>query len=377
MLLGEAGRLGDHAVQRFGPMVAQIGDHRHHRTVVVEQVGIVHRRLLRAIVQDVLVARQGQPLRAALVGAGGDLAHRVAEKDRRLDAGQLLQAPGQAIGLDQGLVVEAAFGRRLDDDRELVARQRVAAGNIGIVAVVARVGAQFRRPLFEIADLQLQADDEAGDRQDQRHDDGAQRPAPLGKTLESAPQCGEAAAAVIRFSAQATLGRGRADAGIGQQDRQQDQVGEDQHRDAEAGGQCQILDDRDVDHHQHGETDGIGEQRRHAGEEQAAEGVAGSDQPVRAAADVLHDAVHLLRPVRDADGKDQEGDEDRERVELEAEEGDQSELPDDGDHRARNDQRRAAQAAGVEIDDGDGDRGGDGEEGHHLGQAVDQVADQL
>ncbi len=134
--------------------------------------------------------------------------------------------------------------------------------------------------------------------------------------------CGKAAVRTVRLGTQTALGRRRADAGIGQQHRQQDQVGEDQHRDAEAGGQRQILDNRDVDHHQHGEADGVGEQRSHAGEEQAAEGIAGGDQPMRAAPDVLHDAVHLLRPVRHADGEDEEGYEDGEGVELEAEEGD-------------------------------------------------------
>ena len=135
----------DDAVERLGAVVGEIGDHRHHRAVGVEQVGVVDAGLLRAVVENVLVARDRQPLRRALVAAGGDLAHRVGQARGRLHARQLLQRPGQAIGLDQGLVLEAAFLLGLDDHREGVARQRVVAGDVGVVAVVARVGAQLGR----------------------------------------------------------------------------------------------------------------------------------------------------------------------------------------------------------------------------------------
>ena len=126
------------------------------------------------------------------------------------------------------------------------------------------------------------------------------------------------------------------------------------------------LDHRDVDHHQHGEADRVGEQRRQAGEEQAAERVARGDQLVRAAADVLHDAVHLLRAVRYADREHEERHQDRERIELEAEQRHEAELPDDRDHRAGDHQRGAAHAAGVGVDDGGGDQRRDAEEHHHL-----------
>jgi hypothetical protein len=93
--LGEL--VGDvhHAVQRLGAVVRQVGDHRHHRAVGVEQVGVVHAGLLRAVVQHVLVARDGQPLGAALVAARRDLAHRVGQRHRRLHARHLLQRPGR------------------------------------------------------------------------------------------------------------------------------------------------------------------------------------------------------------------------------------------------------------------------------------------
>jgi hypothetical protein len=168
-----------------------------------------------------------------------------------------------------------------------------------------------------------------------------------------------------------------ADADVAQQHRQQDQVREDQHRDAQAGGQRQVLDDRDVDHHQHREAHRVGEECGHAGQEQAPEREARRHQPVCAGRDVLHDAVHLLRTVADADGEHEERHQDRIRVELEAEARHQPQLPDHGHQRAGHHQRGRAHAAGVQPDDAGGDRRGEAEVEGDLHQAVDQVADQL
>ena len=76
-LRANAGGGIDDAVERLGLVVGEVGDHRHHRAVGVEQVGVVDRGLLRGVVQHVLVAVDRQPLRVALERAGGDLAHRV------------------------------------------------------------------------------------------------------------------------------------------------------------------------------------------------------------------------------------------------------------------------------------------------------------
>ncbi|MOA17494.1 hypothetical protein D3C78_1377580 [compost metagenome] len=88
----------------------------------------------------------------------------------------LLQFPGQAVGEDQGLVVQAAFRRGLDHHREQVAGQRVVAGDVGVVAVVARVGAQFGGAAVEVADLELLADHEAADTHQRCHHQGDGRP---------------------------------------------------------------------------------------------------------------------------------------------------------------------------------------------------------
>ena len=50
------------------------------------------------------------------------------------------------------------------------------AGDVGVVAVVARVGTQLRSTAVEVADLQLQADHETADTQQHRHQHGAEWP---------------------------------------------------------------------------------------------------------------------------------------------------------------------------------------------------------
>ncbi|MNP32199.1 hypothetical protein D3C76_1253670 [compost metagenome] len=103
-----------------------------------------------------------------------------------------MQLPGQAVGEDQGLVVQAAFRRGLDHHREQVARQRVMLGDVGVVAVVARVGPQFRCPAVEVADFQLQADHETADAQQHGDQHRAGGPLARGETVEQVPQPAEA-----------------------------------------------------------------------------------------------------------------------------------------------------------------------------------------
>ncbi|MNZ54645.1 hypothetical protein D3C78_725520 [compost metagenome] len=252
------------------------------------------------------------------------------------------------------------------------------AGDVGVVAVVARVRAQFRGATVEVADFQLQADHKTGDAQHQGADDNAGGPLARGEPVEQVPQFAETAVLVgPGIDLQGTLGRLGADADIGQRHGHQQQRGEDQYRHANARGNGQVLDHRDVDQHQHGETDGVGQQRGDTGNEQAAEGVARRDQLVGAAGDVLHDAVHLLRGVGHADGEDQKRHQHRVRIDGVAEPGDDAQLPDHRDQRAADHQQGAAHATGVGVDDDQRGDHGQAEEHHHLDQAVDQVAHQL
>ncbi|MCY1393797.1 hypothetical protein D9M71_87030 [compost metagenome] len=122
-------------------MVLEEGDHRHQRAVVVEQLRGVDRGLLGGVVQHILAALDAVELGVALVGARGNLAHRVNQRRGRLYAGILLQLPGQTVGEDQRLIAQATFRRSLDHHCKQVAGQCVVTGDVGVVAVVARVGA--------------------------------------------------------------------------------------------------------------------------------------------------------------------------------------------------------------------------------------------
>ncbi len=276
-----AGR-GDHAIERVRPVIREVGDDRHHGALGVEEIRVVDRCLLGAVVEDVLVARDREPLRAALVRAGGNLPHRVAEEHRGLHARHLLERPGEPVGLHQRAVLEAAFRRRLHDHRELVARERVVGGDVRVVAVVPRARPQLRRAGVEIADLELRADGEPDDRERRRDADRPERPAPLGEPVEPRPDRAEAlAAGLLVLRAQAPRGCGGAHAGVREQHRQQHEVGEDQHRHPDARREGEVLDDRDVDHHQHREADRVGEERGQPGEEEAPERVARRDELVR------------------------------------------------------------------------------------------------
>ncbi|MNZ54644.1 hypothetical protein D3C78_725510 [compost metagenome] len=78
--LGEA--VGDrhHRVQGLGLVVLEVGNHRHHRAIVIEQFRGIDRGLLRGVVQDVLVALDVVELGVAFERARGDLAHRVDQR---------------------------------------------------------------------------------------------------------------------------------------------------------------------------------------------------------------------------------------------------------------------------------------------------------
>ena len=184
-----------------------------------------------------------------------------------------------------------------------------------------------------------------------------------------------AVSAGINF--QRTLGSLRAHADIRQRHRHQQQRGKDQHRDTDAGGDRQILDHRNVDQHQHGKPDSIRQQRSDAGDEQAAKGIARGDQFVRAPGDVLHDAVHFLRGVGYADGKDQKRHQHRVWIDGITQPRDKAQLPDHCDQRATHHQQSTAHTPGVEINDEQRCDHRQREEHHHLNQAIDQVAHQL
>ncbi|MNV54536.1 hypothetical protein D3C71_1467330 [compost metagenome] len=170
------------------------------------------------------------------------------------------------------------------------------------------------------------ADDKACHRQQRRTQQQHRRPATLGKALQQTPD-------TTRFTllfAQATRRGLGTDAGVRQHHRQQDQVGKHQQGNADGRRDRQVLDHRNVNQHQHAKADGVGHQSRDPGQKQTPEGVAGCDQPMRAAGHVLHDPVHFLRAMGYANGKHQERYENRIRIELVTQTGDQPQLPQHG-----------------------------------------------
>ncbi|VVQ22773.1 hypothetical protein PS914_06840 [Pseudomonas fluorescens] len=252
------------------------------------------------------------------------------------------------------------------------------AGDVGVVEVIARVRTQLRGATVEVADFKLQADHEAANAHQRRDQYRTGRPLAGGEAIEHVPQFAEA---FVPFGTgvdfQRPLGRLAPDTDIGQRHRHQQQRGKNQHRHANAGGDRQVLDHRNIDQHQHREAHRIGQQRSDPGDEQAAEGIARGNQLVGATGDVLHDAVHFLRRVGHADGEDQERHQHRIRVDGIAQPGHDAQLPDHRDQRAADHQQGAAHAAGVAIDDDQRGDHGQAEEHHHLDQPVDQVAHQF
>ncbi|PYX08987.1 MAG: hypothetical protein DMG85_09810, partial [Acidobacteria bacterium] len=117
---------------------------------------------------------------------------------------------------------------------------------------------------------------------------------------------------------------------------------------------------------QYRETDGVGQQRRQAGQEEPAEGEARCDVPIGAAADVLEDAVHLLCAMTHADGKHEEWDQHGVRIQGIAQQRQQTELPQHAGKRGQHHQQRAAHVAVVHIHHGRRDEQRDDEEAEHL-----------
>ncbi|VVN11866.1 hypothetical protein PS645_03833 [Pseudomonas fluorescens] len=250
------------------------------------------------------------------------------------------------------------------------------SGQIGVVLVVARVRTKLRRARVEIAYLQLQADHEPDRCHGEADDDAQAGPATLGEQIEKTPEAMTTLAGPFAvFALEAQLRRFRRNAHIGEQHRQQNQIGENQHRDADTGNHGQILNDLDLDQHQHGEPDGVAQQGGQPGQKQAPEGEARGYDPVHAPADVLHDAVHFLRAVAHANGEHQKRHQHRIRVQLVVKQRQQTQLPNHRHQRTEDHQQGAAQAARVPEQHGGGDQNRDGEKQQNLLQAGNQVTD--
>ncbi|MND79000.1 hypothetical protein D3C80_707250 [compost metagenome] len=245
----------DHPRQGVGLVIVQVGIERQQAAVVVVQpargTGGDH-------VQGRLVVDQVIPLRAAFGEADQHPAVEQRQRVCRVHALQATQLPVEVIHVFQGAVGRTATGGGAHHHREHIAAGAVVPGDEGIVAVVARIGAQLGSAGVEVANLQVQAHGVAPGSHQRSDGDARRRPAPAGEQVEEAPHRMLARSAGLGlFSAQAAPRRTGTDAHVGEQHRQQNQVGEDQHRHAQAGDDGQVLDHLYLNDHEHGKTDRI------------------------------------------------------------------------------------------------------------------------
>ena len=326
------GRIDD-TTQGIGLVIRQIGDHRRDRAGTIDQIGTVTAEVRDRLAETAAIARYRHPLGIAFEHTESADPGTIGGRKRGQHAGNLAQDRRQPIGFDQCLVLLAIAGRRLQHHDELIAGQRVVRVDECRVAVVARIRAQFRRAGIEIAHLNVLSHIQRTRRQHGGDHHCGGRSGTFGEAGQRFP---EAATGIARIAVlvQGPLRRTGADTDVRQQHRNQNQFGEDQNGDANAGDQGHVADHRNVDDHQHRETEDIGEQGREARQEQAAEGVARGDVAVRPATDILHDAVHLLGAVRKADRKHQERHQNRIRIQRVSEQLHQAEQPDHAEHRA-------------------------------------------
>ncbi|MNQ96261.1 hypothetical protein D3C85_1118570 [compost metagenome] len=80
VFLGEFVGNRHHRVEGFGLVILEVGNDRHQRAVVVEQLWRIDRGLLRAVVQHVLVALDVVEFGIALERSRSDLAHRIDQR---------------------------------------------------------------------------------------------------------------------------------------------------------------------------------------------------------------------------------------------------------------------------------------------------------
>ena len=366
-----------HALERVRLVIGQVGNQWRDGTRGIGDVrtrnhGGPHRRI-----RDALVPADGEPLATALIQGCSDEARGLRQRTGGLHALGLAQCLGQLVHQLQGAVQPAAIVRIGHDDHELIIRQPVVGRDIGTVAVVARVLPQFGRPRIQVADAQV----EHHDRADRGHHGGKRHRhrgrATLRQAIQRTPGASEPSLLARRVLGEGAARRSLAHADVGQGHRDQHELGEDQHRDPDAGGQGQIANNRDIDDHQHGEADNVRQKRRQARHEEAPEGVARGNVFVRPTAHVLQDAVHLLGTVREPNRENQEWDQDRVGVQLVAQQVHQPQQPHHPGNGHAHQQHGAADAPGIEVDKQRGDRHRESEKEHHLMEPCDQIADDL
>ncbi|MNF67425.1 hypothetical protein D3C84_492400 [compost metagenome] len=328
-------------------------------------------------------ALQGGPARIGLVVRRGVQLHATGDRTDRLHAIHSAQAQVESFDGAHHLPVQAGLFqvRGFGIHRQHVHADRVAANDCRVVLVVAGLRPQLGGTEAHIA-RQQEARVVGPGSQQRRHD---------GKTGERGSRLREHRHGPPDPMPRARPGRParhRLQVEVRQDDRQEHLVGDDHQGNAQAGGQSQLMDDRNVDDHDHHETQGVGQQGHGARDGELAEGGLRRLPRRRAGEHVLFPGIGHLHRVGNADGEDQEGHQHRHRVDAVAQQRQQAEQP---DHRHQGDAERQGgqlQRTGVEPQQQRGDPERDGEEqddtqqpvhdlAHDLGEADDPDIDEL
>jgi len=188
-------------------------------------------------------------------------------------------------------VVDAAVGDRLDDHREDIDTDAEFLGDEAAVPIVAGFLAQFGDAGGGVADADLtglEVGPDSDREAEQRDDEGR---AGFHAAGEAFP-IGVGTAAAVGDPHGVALGQVQ----VGEQDRQQEEVGDDDDGDAEAGGDGELVDGGDLDHHHRDEADDVADEGDHAGRDELDEGVAGGGLAVIAGEDLVAERADFWTP---------------------------------------------------------------------------------
>ena len=229
-------------------MVGEEHQQRRHRAITIVQAISSGN----GVVQHVLVARQGFPFQVALVHAFDHLTRHGDHGNGRLHAFGVLHLPHQLIHGRQRRISRATFSCRLDHDHQYIGAGGVIADDEVVIQVVARIRVQLRRALVEVTDLKvLPVPHTTGQRRDCNHhgNRGHHRVRAVG---DKAPEW----VLLVGFFA-TDLHRLLADTDIGNHDRQQNQVGQNDHRHTHGCADGQLTDHTDINQQQGDKAHGV------------------------------------------------------------------------------------------------------------------------
>ena len=316
-------------------MVFEEQHHRSQGTLGIEHAG---RRTADRVIQVVLVARQRLPSEIALVVTHDHLLGNRHHGHRRLHTRQVLHAPFQLIDGFHGFVSRAHFRRRGDHHHQHVGTGRVIADDEVVIQVVARIWTQLRRTWIKVTNFHILAVVDTKAEGNHCQYDGYRCHFRMCELGNGQPELLRA-----RRHFTVALDGTFADTDVGHQNRQQHQVGENDHTHTDRGSDTQLANNFNFDQQQGNETHRIGNQRHDTRDIQRPECTAGGRIGVIGVAIFNGHAVDDLHTVGNTDGKHQKGYQDRIGIQTKAHTAQQTQLPDHRDDRTHQGGQRAFQ----------------------------------